>query len=1067
MTAVRTGEDLFRRLVERLAGAGIAPDAESLADALWLSERITPGVPVPLPELPARPTPCDPPDGELLPLERALRPLRHYRPRVPTRRGELDEAATAETSARSGQITPVFRQVRHREAQLLLMMDDSPSMVVWDGMLDELRTVCEQVGAFRDVSVHHLRPLPGGRAGVAAAPGGRAPLSPADRLLDPTGRTVLLLLSDCCGALWRHGTAQRLLHRFARTGPVAVLQPLPQRMWSRTLLPAEPGVLRPREGPGGRLEFVPRRRHRGPEVPGSVPVPVLSPTRAALGAWAAAVSGGPRAGLDASAVWVGQDHPAGRTAPTQPAPDAGRLVADFQAASSPAAHHLAVHLSAAPLTHPVMRLVQRAMMPQTGPAEMAEILLSDLLCRTEDRPGVPAQRRPAPQPGGEGGPWYAFAPGVRAVLLRRLGLGEASLVLKHCALYVDRCYGPDARNMPALALGYLSGSAPGTAAPPGEAPPGGVPVPEAFTEAAREVLRRFQPGGVTADGPPAAHGVTMAHPVRAAATARHRLARFRQDGRISDLWEAIRVLRAAPADPRRPDRTVPARTLLAECLLALWEVRRSDDLLAEADATARAATTATDAARTAGDGLLSDETAGRAHLVRGQVLSALAGIPGPAAAPVPGGPPGPGGDRALAGAAAHLNRAARLSAAHPAQLLAARMAMVDLARARYDRTGDRAVLRDARERVDTAIAARPPGSPVPPDVLAARGALLAALAEDALRRNAPDRAHEPARSAVTDLTAAAARPSPPTRPGLRSRALLDLAAARALATGDPGAPEVLATLHAALASAPATTAPSATAPPASAPGAPAATAPTPPDAPDPLTRTRCLRRLGRGHAARFARGGDAEEVAEADRWFAAAQRSAPVGSPERAALLAERCRTLLVAAAYGGGPAAATEAVRVAREALAQTAAGDAALPARRLLFARALRQRWAAGGGASDLHEAEWTLHRAARAAPDAATAARARLERGEVLRDLVRDGEAAECFRRAAAVAEEARLWLIAARARHQLGAVLQRCGDRPGATVAFRAAQTLWWRGGVLRGPEAAATDDRLRRLTGGLP
>ncbi|MDI5970333.1 SAV_2336 N-terminal domain-related protein, partial [Streptomyces sp. SL13] len=838
-----TGADLFEQLVARLRDAGIATDAESLADALWLSERMTPPAPVP-PAAAHRPyprsaarlsapaaTPPEPPRRRLpyvnqagggrlepLPLEQALRPLRHYRPRVPSRPGDLDEAATAETSARSGQITPVFQQVSRREAQLLLLMDDSPSMVVWDGMLNELRLVCEQVGAFRDVAVHYLRPRSDGEAGVAAAPSGLAPAASADRLLDPTGRTVLLLLSDCCGALWRHGAAQRLLHRFSRTGPVAVLQPLPQRMWQRTLLPAEPGMLCSTAGHGGRLEFVPRRRRHGPVAEDSVAVPVLAPTRAALGAWARAVSGSHRAGLDAAAVRVREDHPGGPPPPADPAPaDPERLVADFQALSSPAAHHLAVYLSAAPLAYPVMRAVQEAMMPQTGPAEMAEILLGELLARADDRPPtVPAQRLPggpAHPPAGRSGPWYTFAPGVRDVLLRRLGLGEASLVLKHCALYVDRVYGPRVRNVPALVLGYLSGTEPGTVLPPFDGPPASSGVPSAFAEAAHGVLRRFQPGGVTAESGRAAPGVVIAHRGRVTEGARHRLARFREHGTISDLWEAIRLLRTAPADPGRPAQSVPARTLLAECLLALWEVRRGDDLLAEAHTTARAATAVADRPSTAGQRALPPEVAGRAHLVRGQVLFAIARAQDHPITP----------DRALAGAAAHLNRAACLSRADPEQALAARMALVDLARARYDRTGDRAALRDARERLDAALAARPAGAPVPPAVLAARGALLAALAEDALRRNAPDRAREPARAAVADLAAAAASPFT-AFPGRYARALLALAAARALATGDPGAPEVMADLRRALAAAegrtpdqaatsPSTTAPSATAPP--------------------------------------------------------------------------------------------------------------------------------------------------------------------------------------------------------------------------------------------------------------
>ncbi len=1088
------GADLFARLVARLRDEGIPTDPEALADALWLSERMgpparrpdppeprtdqaardrpapgaarlaPPAAPRPgrsasgPPAAPVRPAgrdalrlggPPAEPHPRPLPLERALRPLQGYRPRVPAVRGDLDEYATAEISARSGHITPVFHQVRRREAHLLLVMDDSPSMVVWDRMLEELRQVCQQVGAFRDVSVHYLRPRPDGEAGIAAGPGGFAPLAPADRLRDPTGRTVLLLLSDCSGALWRHGSAQRLLHRFARTGPVAVLQPLPQRMWRRTLLPAEPGLLRGSERPGGRLEFVPRRR-RGPERPdGALPVPVLAPTATALGAWARAVAGTPASALDAAAAWVHAGHQ-GTEPPSSPERDPERLVADFQAACSPAAQHLAVYLSAAPLAYPVMRLVQRAMMPQTGPVEMAEVLLGGLLARDDERPAtVPAQRDPAAAP--RIGPWYAFAPGVQEVLLRRLGLGEATLVLKHCSLYVERVYGRRARNVPALVVGYLSGSdrdPDPAAAPPGPARSGtpvpgtaDAPVPDAFGEVAGRVLRRFQPDGVDRSGleesgepaaPAALGGVVIAHRGRVVDTARERLARFQRLGTIRDLWEAVRLLRTVPADDRRPEHTVPLRALLAECLLALWEARRGEEELAEADAGSQAAV------RLAERAGLGGVPAGRAHLVRGRVLRAMATA----------GPAGPA-TRLLDQAADHLARAERLLRGEPADRLAARTCLVEVAGERHAASGKRRPLLQALARLDEVLASWPPGAPVPARTLTARGGLLSTLAQDAAGRGEAGRARTFARRAVADFAGAAAGRGTPAGPvgepaGEHARLLLDLAAARAVALDDPGAPEVLADLRRARAAAA--------------------------ENGDLLVET--LRRLGRAHAERFARDGAPAELAAADEALALAQRLVPVGEPDRAAVLAERGRVLVDRVACGGGPRAATDAVRVLREALAGTPEGDPRCAGRRLSFGRALRARYAAGGALADLHEAEWVLARAARGATDPATRTGAWREHGDVLLELARaTGDrdrleaAADCYRQAALAAEAVRMWPAAARARHLRGTVLEETEGRQAALACYRAAHLLWLRAGRGGDPAARETRGRIDRLRAG--
>jgi hypothetical protein len=1082
-----TGSDPYPRLVARLRAAGLVPDAEALADALWLARAMgapadpappadgdrrdpattaaqpggrVPGPPsgrpdsaraarqdsgeqrVPIypmpPEVPLSPeeftqirVPIAAAFPGLLPLERALRPLQRYRPRVQPVRGELDETATADASARSGQLMPVFEEVRRREATLLLVMDDSPSMVVWDQMLQELRLVCEQVGAFRDVSVQYLRAGPDGRPGVSAGREPGEPLAPADRLRDPTGRTITLLLSDCSGALWRRGAAQRLLHRFAGTGPVAVLQPLPQRMWPRTALPAEPGLLRGPGGPGGRLDFVPRRRRSQPRAPGALAVPVLSPTRSALGAWARAVSGTASSALDASAAWV-HDRQEVTVPPrrfTERSPE--ELVQDFQAFASPAAQHLAVYLSAAPLAYPVMQLVQRAMMPQTGPAELAEVLLSGLLLRQEEQP-----RQSEPPERESTGPWYEFVPGVRDVLLRRLGLGEASLVLKHCSLYVERVFGRRARNFPAMVVGYLSGGA----GPSDSGEFGTAPVPEPFAEVPRRVLRRFQPVEVRPESrPPAdtgpqatltpAAGVLIGHQGRVMDTARDRLARFQRHGTIRDLWEAIRLLRTAPADDRRPRRTVPLRTLLAECLLSLWQTRPDDGTLVDAEQNARLATEYAD-----DTGVLATDAA-RAHLVLGRVLRAQADQAEPASRKA----------ELLTEAAEHLERSQQLLRGEPRAVLDAQLCGVEVAKERYALDGDRQLLIAAALRLDEVLGSWPYREPLPHQAQVARGGLLLALSEDAARRGSADEARSLALRAVADFAAVAATATDPSPQ--HCQVLLELAAARAAAAADPGAAEALAELRQALAVADAL-----------------------PDQPE-LT-LECLRRLGRAHAARYAHTADTAELTAADRAFARAQRLVPTDDPDRAQLLVERGRALVEWAARGGGLAVATDAVRVLREALAQTPESHPLLAERRLLFGQALRRRRAAGGAQTDLYEAEWILDRAARgAAPGSADAlaARAWLERGGVLLDLAagpgaeeRWDQAAESFRRAADSAQRAGELLLAAQAYHQRGTVLERTAGRARALEAYRSAWELWQRSGAAGGPQARSTRERMLAL-----
>ncbi|MGA5900432.1 SAV_2336 N-terminal domain-related protein [Streptomyces venetus] len=507
-------------LVERLRAVGAQPSPRELAEALWLARHVTPAGPPERrpssptgrtePPGPARPAPdrphttppaaagtarpprdlgrsrlyphTDPGTGapadrgfvavrvpaatalpHALTLQRALRPLQHYRPPLWTGARLLDEQATAERAAETGLLLPVLHTTARREARLHLLMDASSSTTLWDRAFEELRLVCAGLGAFHEVTAHYVHEGVNGRLLVGPDRTG-GPLRPAEQLRDPTGRRLTLLLSDAAGPLWQDGRLQRLLHHWGQAAPVALVQPLPQRMWASTHLPALPGMLRRREGLGGRLGFTPAH---GPVPRGALPVPVLAPTRAGLGTWARLLSGTTGLSLPAAAAWALPDQvPAGSGAePAGTSPTA--LVRSFRHTASPEAQKLALALAAVPLVLPVMQLVQRALLPHTGPQTLAEVVLSGLL-RRGDQEG-----------------WYDFLPGVRDVLLRSLPMGDALLVLKHCGEYVERHFGRRASNFPAMALARLTG---------GTGPAGtdaGVPELQPFAEVSDLVAGRY------------------------------------------------------------------------------------------------------------------------------------------------------------------------------------------------------------------------------------------------------------------------------------------------------------------------------------------------------------------------------------------------------------------------------------------------------------------------------------------------------------------------------------------------------------------------------------------------
>ncbi|MFF4338520.1 NaeI family type II restriction endonuclease [Kitasatospora sp. NPDC001540] len=360
----------------------------------------------PLPPMLARP----------LALQRALRPLRR---RVPSPLNlEFDEAATAQQIARHGAQAenwrPVLRPRSERWLTLYLVHDSGPTMPVWRPLLKELHRAFEQSGAFRRVELleattdGRLRHLPGGR---------RAGPPPRD------GRTVALVFSDCSGPQWYLGRGEaerwyRTLDRWARALPIAVVQPLPERLWRRTALPGIAGLLTAdgaaRPNPG--LRFAPFDLYA--ENPAGLPVPVLEASARWFGNWARLVAG-PR-GMQVPGVTAAL--PTEFSAPPPPAATGSdprtlepeKLVLNFRSHASPQALDLAAHLAVGDPRLPVMRLIQAATTARPEPHHLAEVVLSGLLTTLPGTP--PAAGR------------YKFRPGVREVLLRMLPRSEAARI---------------------------------------------------------------------------------------------------------------------------------------------------------------------------------------------------------------------------------------------------------------------------------------------------------------------------------------------------------------------------------------------------------------------------------------------------------------------------------------------------------------------------------------------------------------------------------------------------------------------------------------------------------------
>jgi DNA-binding SARP family transcriptional activator len=269
-------------------------------------------------------------------------------------------------------------------------------MPIWRPLVDEFHTALTQSGVFRTVTLRRLT-----AAGTLAGSDAR------DSYGD--GRTVTLLITDCMGPQWRSGVAgnrwYRTLRRWCARMPVAVVQPLPERLWRTTALPAETARIGASWPAAPNTSYDVESYTLESAEHGAFPVPFLEASAPWLGNWSRLVA---QAGRVPGSIALLGTNP-----PPSPVDEQGRgdvsrlspqeLLLRFRSLASPEAFRLAGHLAVGRPRLPVMRLVQAAIERNPQPQHLAEVILSGMLMVVPGPPGS-----------------YAFRPGVREALLRTL-----------------------------------------------------------------------------------------------------------------------------------------------------------------------------------------------------------------------------------------------------------------------------------------------------------------------------------------------------------------------------------------------------------------------------------------------------------------------------------------------------------------------------------------------------------------------------------------------------------------------------------------------------------------------
>ncbi|MFD4864892.1 SAV_2336 N-terminal domain-related protein [Streptomyces sp. NPDC058412] len=339
---------------------------------------------------------------------------------------ELDEQLTVERSIERMVPTPVLRPAESRWLDLALVVDTHHSMLLWSDLVDELRGVLTRSGVFRDVRTWQLTGTGPGATPMLTRGRGGPPRNPLE-LADPAGRRLILVLSDTVAGGWREAPVQGVLRHWCAHNAVAVLNVLPERLWTRGAVRPVPFAVRAdrpaaatrswQQVPASRRSGAGRRR----AAAAAAVVPVVGIASGSLARLVRVVSGDGRwrrlacLRLDA--------EPGSTGTPEDPAPAAARsaleVVERFRASASPTAQQLAAHLAAVPLTLPVMTLVRRSLLRNSEHGHLAEVALGGLFAPWDTEQATEQATDEVE---------FEFLPGVREALLGSQLRGDVAAV---------------------------------------------------------------------------------------------------------------------------------------------------------------------------------------------------------------------------------------------------------------------------------------------------------------------------------------------------------------------------------------------------------------------------------------------------------------------------------------------------------------------------------------------------------------------------------------------------------------------------------------------------------------
>lgn len=333
----------------------------------------------------------------------------------------IDEEATTRKIASENLFLPVFKFLPRKWCDLVIMIDEAESMVVWQKAISEFTLSLKKLGVFRTIKAFLIKT----DEDIAVYQKNFYGSSLRRKKFFLGDKSLVFLLSDCTSVGWRSGNMAKVIDFWGKRHSVVLVEMLPRLLWSITALDKAKFVKinTIERKPNDRLAY----QAVGHEYETSVsnyysPIPTITLDTQVISSFVKSFAG-EKAGLVLGSRFpcVLDDSSCNDVEPYLSPKD---IVEDFCATASPIARQLAVLLSPIPFDFDLIQLIQKTLLPQAKQFHLAEVFLSGLLVKIDTNTDQPSLVR------------YEYKPGVRELLLNLLRASELFAVFEVASQYV-------------------------------------------------------------------------------------------------------------------------------------------------------------------------------------------------------------------------------------------------------------------------------------------------------------------------------------------------------------------------------------------------------------------------------------------------------------------------------------------------------------------------------------------------------------------------------------------------------------------------------------------------------